>query len=86
MDIVTLSSYCKSIGKNNTGPNKIRKFSGTINWENINFPPTGQDYKQLEANNENIKLNGLELNDEENFFCIYKSSLHRKNEVNVLLL
>ena len=87
MDAVTLSLYCKSIGKNNTRPKNIRKFSDTTNWENINFPPTGQDYKQFEANNEDIKLNVLELDDNEKIYCIYKSdSDDRQNTVNILLL
>ena len=46
MDAITLSLYFKTIGKNNTRSSKIRKYSGTINWKNINFPLTGQDYKQ----------------------------------------
>ena len=41
MDAVTLSLYCKTIGKNNTSSKNIRRYSDTINWENINFPPTG---------------------------------------------
>ena len=86
MDAVTLSLHIKSIGKNNTRPNNIRKHSDTIKWENINFSATGQDYKHLEANNEDIKLNVLEMNDKEMFEYIYKCSLDRKNEVNVLLL
>ena len=86
MDSVTLSLYCKSIGKNNTRSKNIRKYSDTINWENISFPPT-EDYKQLETNNENIKLNVLELNDNQIFDYVYRSRLdNRKNKVNLLLL
>ena len=67
MDAVTLSLYCKSIGKNNTRPKNIRKYNDAINCENINFSPTGQDCKQLEANDENVKLSVLELNNKEKF-------------------
>ena len=51
LDSIKLSLHHKTIGKNNTRPTKIRKYSDTFNWENINFPPTGEDYKQLEIIN-----------------------------------
>ena len=63
MEAITLSLFCKSIGKNNTRANNIRKFRDTINWEDINVPPTSEDYKQFEQNNKDMKLNVLELND-----------------------
>ena len=87
MDAITLSLYCKKIGKNNTRSKNARKYSDTINWKNINFPPTGQDYKHFEANNENIKLNVLEIDDNEKIYYIYESNYDdRQNTVNVLLL
>ena len=44
-------------------------------------------YKELEANNEDITLNVLEIDDNEKVYCTYKSSLFdRKNKVNLLLL
>ena len=55
MDAVTISLFCKSRGKNDTRSRKIRKYSDTINSENINFSPTSEDYKQFEANNNDIK-------------------------------
>ena len=67
MDVATLSLYCKSTGKNNTRPKNIRKYNDAINCENINFSPAGQDCKQLEANDENVKLSVLELNNKEKF-------------------
>ena len=48
MDAVILALYSKAIGKNNTRPNNIRKYSDTINWNDINFPSTDQDYIILE--------------------------------------
>ena len=72
MDAVTLSLYFKSTGKNNTRSSKIRKYSDTINWKNIDFPPTSEDYEQLEINNENIGLNVLEFDDNEKLIT-YKS-------------
>ena len=87
MDAITLSLFCKSIGKNNTRPNNIRKFSDTINWEDINFPLTCEDYEQFEKNNKDMKLNVLELNDNQVYDYVYRSKHDkRKNEVNLLLL
>ena len=57
LDSITLSLHHKTIGKNNTRPNNIRKYSDTFNWENINFSPTEKDYKQFEINNKDINLN-----------------------------
>ena len=87
MDAITLSLFCKSIGKNNTRPNNVRKFSDTINWEDINFPLTCEDYEQFEKNNKDMKLNVLELNDNQVYDYVYRSKHDkRKNEVNLLLL
>ena len=87
LDSVTLSLYHKLIGKNNTRSNKIRKYSDTIIWKHINFPPTERDYKQLERNNENIKLSVLEINDNGNVYYVCKSKFDdRKNEANLFLL
>ena len=88
-DSVTPSLHHKTIGKNNTRPNKIRKYRDTFNWENINFPPTEKDYKQFEIDNKEFNLNILEIKDgEEEIDYIYKSQfeLDRKYKVNLLLL
>ena len=74
MDAAILSLFSQTIGK--IRPKNIRKYSDTINWENVNFPPTGQDFKQLEVNNEDIRLNVLQMNDKEKFEYIYKSTLY----------
>ena len=72
-DSVTLSLHHKTIGKNNTRPKKIRKYSDTLNWKNINFPPTEKDYKQLEIDNKEVDLNILEIKgDEKETDYIYK--------------
>ena len=47
MDAVILGLYSKTIGKNNTRPKNIRKYSDTINWDGINFPSTEEDYVTL---------------------------------------
>ena len=88
-DSITLSLYHKAIGKNNTRPKKIRKYSDTINWKNINFPPMGEDRKQFEINNENVNLNILVIKgDEKEIDYIYKSQFKPdgKDKANLLLL
>ena len=88
LDSVILSLTHKEIGKNNTRPNKIRKYSDTLSWKNFNFPPIGEDYKQLEISNEDVRLNILEIkSDEKETDYIYESNFDdRKNKVNLLLL
>ena len=76
----------KKIGRNNTRPNKIRKYSDTIKWNDIKFPPTARDYVMLEKNNANIALNVFEIDDEKRLRYIYHSTLDRKDRVNLILL
>ena len=88
MDAVTLSLYSKAIRQNNTRPSYIRKYSDCINWEDIDFPPTAQDYGMLEKNNKsknNISLNVLEIGETERFNYIYKSSDRKgQNKSNIV--
>ena len=85
MDAVTLSLYSKTIRQNNTRPSNIRKYSDCINWEDIDFPPTVQDYGMLEKNNKNISLNVLEIGETERFNYIYKSSDRKgQNKSNIV--
>ena len=89
LDSVRLSLHYKTIGKNNTRPNKIRKYSDTFNWKNINFPPAEKDYKQFEIDNKEVNLNILAIKgDEKEIDHIYKSQFEpdRKYKVNLLLL
>ena len=87
LDSVTLSLHHKTIGKNNTRPNKIRKYSDTFNWKNINFPPTHKDYKQFEIDNKKVNLNILTIKGDEIDY-IYKSRFEsdRNYKANLLLL
>ena len=71
MDAVILALYSKTIGKNNTRPKNIRKYSDTINWDKINFPSTDQDYITLEKNNANVSLNVFKIDDEKRLRYIY---------------
>ena len=87
MVAVILSLYSKTIGRNNTRPNNVRKCSDTINGNGINFPPTDQDYAMLEKNSNNIALNVFEIDDEKKVRYIYHSTLNeRKDKINLILL
>ena len=48
MNSVIFALHSKAIGKDNTRPSNIRKYSDTINWDDTSFPPTSQDYIMLE--------------------------------------
>ena len=87
LDSVTISLHHKTIGKNNTRSKKIRKYSDTFNWKNINFPPTHEDYKQFEIDNKEVNLNILTIKGDENDY-IYKPRFEsdRKYKANLLLL
>ena len=64
---------------------KIEPYIINLNWNNINFPPTNQDYASFEINNENISLNIYQL-DNEIISQLYKSIHNRPKEINLLLL
>ena len=89
LDSVTLSLHHKTIWKNNTRPNKIRKHSDTFNWENINFPPSHEDYKQFEIDNKDVNLNILAIKgdkEEIDYICESQFEFDRKHKINLLLL
>ena len=85
MEAVILALYSTTIGRNNTRPNNIRKYSDTIIWDDINFPPTSENYVMLEKNN-SFNLNVFEIDNEKRLRYIYYSTLDRKNIVNLILL
>ena len=82
---ITLSLYQKEIGNNYNRITKIKPYINNFNWENINFPPTNQDYETFEINNENISLNIYQLNNEK-ISQLYKSNYDKRKQVNLLLL
>ena len=55
-----------------------------FNWNNINFPPTNQDYENFEINNENISLNVYQF-DNEKISQLYKSNHNRPKEINLFI-
>ena len=52
------------MGKNFARPSNIETHIGNFNWGNNNFPPTEEDYKQFEIDNETVCLNILKIDDE----------------------
>ena len=63
----------------------IKPYVNNFNWNNINFPPTKQDYENFEVNNFEITLNIYQINNEK-ISQFYKSNYKRAKEVNFLLL
>ena len=49
------------MGKNFAIPSQIEPYVDNFNWENINFPPTEEDYEQFEIDSERTSLNILNL-------------------------
>ena len=56
---VTIALNCDKIKKDSQKVSKIKPFIDQYNWNNINFPSTGKDWKKFELNNESIALNIL---------------------------
>ena len=83
---VTLSLHHKEIGLNPCRISNIGPFINNLNWENINFPPTEQNYQQFEMNNTSIALNILQANNEEKIGHLYKSRYNKTRENKVILL
>ena len=78
----------KKIGKNYNRVPNIKPYVNNFNWENINFPPTQQDYQNFEINNTLIALNILTINNEEEINYLHESQFNnnREKQVNLLLL
>ena len=64
---------------------KIKPFINNLNWDNINFPSQGQDYKTFEMNNKSTALNVLQIN-EQKISQYYKSESNKTREQQVILL
>ena len=78
---ITLSLYHKEIENNFNRITKIEPYTNNFNWNNINFPPTNQDYENFEINNENISLNICQF-DNEKISQLNKSNYNRPKEIN----
>ena len=56
---VTVALNRDKIKKDPQRVSKIKPFKNQYNWNDIDFPPTGKDWKKFELNNESIALNIL---------------------------
>ena len=65
---------------------KIKPYINKFNWQNINFPTQGQDFKTFEMNNKSIAVNILEFNNEQKINHYYKSEHNKTRENKVILL
>ena len=68
---------------------KIKPFIGQCNWNKIDFPSTGKDWKKFELNNKSIALNILYMPHNTEKIChAYKSkyNLTRENPVIFLMI
>ena len=80
---VTLSLYHEQIGKNCCRIPKIKQYTNNFDWNNINFPPQEQDYK----NNKSIAMNVLYVqSDTGKIIHLYKSELNKTREKQSILL
>ena len=70
---ITLSLYHIEIGNNFNRITKLKPYTNNFNWNNTNFPPIKQDYKNFEINNDKIVLNIYQLNNKK-ISQIYKSN------------
>ena len=86
--LITLSLYHEQIGKNYNRVSNIKPYINNFNWENINFPPTQQDYKSFEMNSTSVALNILTINDQEKISYLRESQFNnnRKKQAKLSLL
>ena len=82
----TLSLNHNQINNNPLRISKIKPFINNLNWENIIFPPTQQDYKQFEINSNTIALIILKIQEQEKIRHYYKSQYNKIRENKVILL
>ena len=70
-------------------PERISKIIDHYNWNEIDFPSTGKDWKKFESNNKSIALNILYVSHNTEKIChVYKSkyNLTRENQVILLMI
>ena len=86
---LTVSLNYEKINNNHQRISKIEHFIDQYNWNKINFPSTGKDWKTFESNNKSIALNILYVpHNIEKIRHAYKSkyNLTRKNRVILLMI
>ena len=68
---------------------KIKPFIDQYNWNEIDFPSTGKDWKKFESNNKSIALNILYVphtTEKVRHACKSKYNLTRENQVILLMI
>ena len=79
----------KQIGHHPERISKVRPFIDKYDWNEINFPSQGKDWKKFDSNNKSIALNVLYLpHNTEKIRHAYKSkyNLTRENQVILLMI
>ena len=84
---VTVALNYDKINNNPQKVSKIKPFIDQYNWNNIDFPSTGKDWKKFELNNESIALNILYVpHNTGKIHLAYKSKHNLTREKQVILL
>ena len=86
---VTVALNHDKINKDPQRISKVKPFIKQYNWNDIDFPSTGKDWKKFELNNESIALNILYVPHKTKKICLaYKSkhNLTRENQVILLMI
>ena len=87
--VLTVALNHEKIKRDRQRISKIKPFIDQYNWNEINFPPTGKDWKKFELNNKSIALNILYVPHNTEKIChAYKSkyNLTRENQVIHLMI
>ena len=86
---LTVASNYEKINNNHQRISKIEPFIDQYNWNEVDFPSTGKDWKKFESNNTSIALNILYIPHNTEKIChAYKSkyNLTRENQVILLMI
>ena len=83
---ITVALNYQNIKINPERISKIKPFINSLNWDNINFPPKEQDYRNFEMNNKSIALNVLHTHSDGKISYLYTSEFNKTREKNVILL
>ena len=84
---LTVALNYEKIKENHQRISKIKPFIDQYNWNEIDFPSTGKDWKKFESNNKSIALNLLYVPHNTEKIChAYKSKYNLTSENKVILL
>ena len=84
---VTVALNHDNINKDTQRVSKIKPFINQYNWNDVDFPSTGKDWKKFELNNESIALNILYVPHNTGIIHLpYKSKHNLTHEKQVILL